>query len=82
MGHRDKRRLASRSVRAAVLVAAFAAAFVFSQVGAATTSEAPAVPLGAADGFVVLAGAGITNTGQTKIIGSGFGERNQKRTDQ
>ena len=63
------RRFRSRAAGATVLVALFAAGILVTLVGGAVAAER-AVPLGAANGFAVLAGAGITNTGPTTIAGS------------
>ena len=52
----------------ATLVALFSAGLLVALVGGAQAASTP-VPLGTADSFVVLAGAGITNTGPTTVNG-------------
>ncbi|HVC86569.1 MAG TPA: ice-binding family protein [Gaiellaceae bacterium] len=58
----------SRATGATVLVAALAAAMSVTLVGGAAAA-AHGVPLGTANRFAVLAGAGITNTGPTTVTG-------------
>jgi len=62
------RRFRSRAAGATALVALFAAGMLVTLVGGAAAA-ASAVPLGTADSFAVLAGAGITNTGPTTVTG-------------
>ena len=62
------RRFRSRVAGATALVALFAAGMLVTLVGGAAAA-ASAVPLGTADSFAVLAGAGITNTGPTTVTG-------------
>jgi hypothetical protein len=52
----------------ATLVALFSAGLLVALVGGAQAASS-AVPLGTADSFAVLAGAGITNTGPTTVSG-------------
>src|SRR5665811_812299 len=61
-----RERLAASSVTA--LVALFSAGLLVALVSGAQAA-ATSVPLGTADSFVVLAGAGITNTGPTTLNG-------------
>jgi type VI secretion system secreted protein VgrG len=61
-------RTRSRAAWAAVLPLLFAAGLLLTMTGSASAA-ATSVPLGAADSFGVLAGAGITNTGPTTING-------------
>ena len=61
-------RLGRRAAGAAALCALFAAGLLVTLVGGAAAA-ATSVPLGTADSFAVLAGAGITNTGPTTVNG-------------
>ena len=62
------RRFRARVTGATALVALFATGLLVTLVAGASAA-ATAVPLGTADSFAVLAGAGITNTGPTTING-------------
>jgi Ice-binding-like len=61
------RRFRSRATWATALFALFVLGMLVTLVGGA--AAATAVPLGTADSFAVLAGAGITNTGPTTVNG-------------
>ncbi|MBA3233358.1 MAG: DUF3494 domain-containing protein [Propionibacteriales bacterium] len=62
------RRLSFGAASVTTLVALFSAGLLVALVGGAQAA-ATAVPLGTADSFAVLAGAGITNTGPTTVNG-------------
>jgi type VI secretion system secreted protein VgrG len=62
------KRLRSRATWATGLSALFLLGILLTLVGGATAA-ATSVPLGTADSFAVLAGAGITNTGPTTVSG-------------
>ena len=62
------RRARVGAVSVATLAALFSVGLLVALVGGAQAASS-AVPLGAADSFVVLAGAGVTNTGPTKLNG-------------
>ena len=62
------RRFRSRAAWTTALLALFVLGTLLGLVGGAGAA-ATAVPLGTADSFAVLAGAGITNTGPTTVIG-------------
>ena len=62
------RRFRSRAAWATALFALFVLGMLVTLVGGAQAA-ATAVPLGTADSFAVLAGAGITNTGPTTVNG-------------
>ncbi len=62
------RRFRSRATWATGLVALFVLGMLLTLVSGAAAA-ATAVPLGTADSFAVLAGAGITNTGPTTVNG-------------
>src|ERR1700693_6504910 len=62
------RHFRSRASWATALVALFVLGMLLTLVSGAAAA-ATAVPLGTADSFAVLAGAGITNTGPTTVNG-------------
>src|SRR5664279_5135075 len=62
------KRMRFRAVSVTTLVALFSAGLLVSLVAGAQAAPT-AVGLGAADSFVVLAGAGVTNTGPTTLNG-------------
>ena len=62
------RRFRSRATGATALFALFVLGMMVTLVGGAAAA-ATSVPLGTADSFAVLAGAGITNTGPTTVNG-------------
>jgi Ice-binding-like len=64
-GVRRSRRNATPAMIGLLLLTLFFAMTLASSAGAAATP----VPLGTADGFAVLAGSGITNTGATTVSG-------------
>jgi ice-binding like protein len=66
--HASRRDWRLRAAGAMALVALFAAGLLVTLVAGAAAAPR-AVPLGTADSFAVLAGAGITNTGPTTVTG-------------